>query len=411
MNQRFRRFSSPFEKNNSIGTSADEKSPYTPTPTPQPAEQPTYNPAEQPRQPQQEVPPSVFVPEIECKPVNTPTVDPSDDGSVHNDDPNSGFYGSYGAICNDAVNTSVGTPAASEDPMLQEFKPVYFTDAPASSAPIFGEEEKSEFSWSMPKSDFEEDLPFNPIITGGEDEDDGLVLPDSINFNDNGDQPKKSIGYEETVKIEHATKADKKPINQVIPESFKEMVMPPKIVEVPAVASGTVTSKDELPPLKEGQMYVGITHKQLRRLKSRSFRGMGVICTLCLMIISAFCIWNYVNSFADPLIGRWKGNVESQDIPIEVIQQLDTDKFDSTWEFNDGGSMYLNLLINDTPVSLGGTYEQKNDEKGEQYLSITLNNPMDGVDYTFQMYYTVTGDVLVLNDMQGLGMTIDLVKE
>lgn len=409
MNPRFRRFSSPFENNDSTDTSADEKSPYTPAP--QPAEPPMYNPVEQPQPPQQEVPPSVFVPEIEFKPVSKPTVDPSDDGSLHNDAQDSGFYGSYGAICNDAGSK----PAPSNgDYMQQDIKPVFSTDAPVGSAPIFGgEEENSEFSWSMPKADLEEDVPFAPIIAGLEEEDDELVLPDSIKFNDadNSSYPKKSISYEDTVKIECAAKADKKPINQIIPESFKEMVMPPKIVEVTAVASGTVTSKDELPPLKDGQMYVGITHKQLRRLKSRSFRGLGVLCTLCLMIISAFCIWNYVHSFADPLVGRWKGNVESQDIPIEVIQQLDTEKFDSTWEFSDGGSMYLNLLINDTPVSLGGTYEQKSDEKGEQYLSITLNNPMDGVDYTFEMYYTVTGDVLVLNDMQGLGMTIDLVKE
>lgn len=410
MSPRFKRFSSPFGNNNSADTSADEKTPYTPAPSP--SVSPTYNPVEPPAQPSQEVPPSVFVPEIEFKPVNTPTVNPSDDGSLHSNAQSTGFYGSYGTICGSTDNAQSSHSLTSDnDYMQQEFKPVFSTDTSVSSVPISeASEDKSKFSWSMPKIDLDEDAPFNPIITSSDDE---LVLPDSVRLNDDasGEFQKKSMDYEQTVKIEHAAATQKKPINQIIPESFKEMVKAPKIVEVTAIASGTITSKDELPPLKEGQIYVGITHKQLRRLKSRSFRGLGIICTLCLMIISAFCIWNYANSFADPIVGRWKGNVESQDIPIEAISQLNADKFDSTWEFSEGGSMYLNLLINDTPVSLGGNYEKKNDEKGEQYLSITLNNPMDGMDYTFEMYYTVTGDVLVLNDMQGLGMTIDLVKE
>ena len=40
-----------------------------------------------------------------------------------------------------------------------------------------------------------------------------------------------------------------------------------------------------------------------------------------------------------------------------------------------------------------------------------LTNPMDSNAYTFNMYYTVTGTVLQFNDMEGLGMEIDLTKE
>ena len=158
-------------------------------------------------------------------------------------------------------------------------------------------------------------------------------------------------------------------------------------------------------------MYVALTHKELRRLKSRRFRGLGVVATLCLAIIASFCIWSYAHSFADPLVGRWNGNVDSANLPIEAIQSMSAGKVDSTWEFGSSGSLYVNLVINETPISLNGSYTEMKDENGEQYLSMELNNPMDSNAYTFNMYYTVTGTVLQFNDMEGMGMEIDLTKE
>lgn len=411
VNSRFNRFSA------SNPTQPD-------SPKPAPNEQPSYNPAPaQPSQPAQEMPPSVFVPEIEFRPVNKPTVDPSDDGSLHNSSgEGNGFYGSYGAICNDSIPQPPQSTGYSSEP---DFTPVYsapqntgYNSEPDftpvySTSPMPDAADNPEDDWNLRMSAIDEDAPFNPII-GDDDDDDDLMPPIVSDYTeDDANQKKKSLSYEATTKIENAVSSDRrqKPIYETIPETFKDMLTPPKVVKVNAVASGTVMSKDELPPLKDGQMYVALTHKQLRRLRSRSFRGIGIICTLCLVIISAFCIWNYANSFADPIVGRWKGDVASQSIPIESLKQMDAEVFSSTWEFNDTGTLYLNLVINDTPVSLGGSYEQKNDEKGEQYLAITLNNPMDGADYTFNMYYTITGKVLVLNDMEGLGMSIDLIRE
>ncbi len=394
MNNRFNRFSNP------------NPNPTQPnSPNTAPTERPVYNPTPaQPPQPAQEIPPSVFVPEIEYKPVSAPTVDPSADGSLHNaSGTESGFYGSYGAICNDSMPKPAPNPGLSPEP---DFKPVYSTDFPSAA---------DKNPWDLPSATIDEDAPFNPILIGDDDnnDDDDLMPPIISDYSmDNVSDKKKSLEYEATTKIESAASSvhKEKPIFEAIPESFKEMVMPPKVVKFNAVASGTVTGKDDLPKLKEGQMYVALTHKQLRRLRGRSFRGLGIICTLCLVIISAFCIWNYVNSFTDPIVGRWKGDLASQSIPIESLKQMG-DIFTSTWEFSENGTMYLNLVINDTPVSLGGSYKQQKDEKGEQYLSMTLKNPMDGVDYTFNMYYTITGKVLVLNDMQGLGMSIDLIRE
>ncbi len=415
VNSRFNRFSEP-----------DRTQPDTPNPA-VPNERPAYVPA-QPPQPAQEVPPSVFVPEIEYKPVPTPTVDPSANGSLHNSSgADNGFYGSYGAICNDsmpqtsAVNSGIGSEpdfnsmySTSPNPLYSSepnFDPVYSTDTPTPASDSFAvSQPENDWNLSMPKEE-DEDKPFNPMLI--DDDDDDLVMPE-INDPpaDDPNQKKKTLGYDKTRKIETANSAayKEKPLYEAIPETIKEMIVPPKVVKPQAIASGTVTGKNDLPELKEGQMYVALTPRQFRRLTSRSFRGLGIICTLCLVIISAFCIWNYANSFADPLVGRWKGDVESQDIPIESLKTMG-DIFSSTWEFSDSGTLYVNLVINDTPVSLSGSYVEQKDEKGEQYLSITLKNPMDNMDYTFNMYYTITGKVLELNDMEGLGMSIDLVKE
>lgn len=431
VNSRFNRFDTPNQTQPDYSNPApvSERPPYAPAP----AEQPGSNPAEPP-QPAQEVPPSVFVPEIEYKPVPAPTVDPSANGSLHsasnasNDE--NGFYGSYGAICNSSIpqsapgannaglsnepdftpvySTSVNTGLSSEP----DFTPVFSTDAAvAADAPndyFNAGRSENEVEPSIPK---DEDEPFNPMPI--DDDDDDLVLPVINDYpDDDPNQKKKSMGYEATTKIENANSSARKgkPLYEAIPDSFKEMVAPPKVIKPEAIASGTVTGRNDLPKLKEGQMYVALTHKQLRRLRSRSFRGLGIICTLCLVIISAFCIWNYANSFSDPLVGRWKGDLESQDVPIESLKQMG-DVFSSTWEFSDSGTLYVNLVINDTPVSLSGSYAKQNDEKGEQYLLITLKNPMDNMDYSFNMYYTITGKVLELNDMEGLGMSIDLVRE
>ena len=412
VNSRFNRFDVRNKTNPDAANSAavNERPPYAPAP----AEQPNNAPV-QPPQPAQEVPPSVFVPEIEYKPVPAPTVDPSADGSLHSSDSSAdanGFYGSYGAICNSSLPQSKPDANSSGLSSEPDFTPVYSTAAnnglspEPDFTPVFSTD--SALPSDMPK---DEDEPFNPMLI--DDDDDDLVLPVINDYPDNDpNQKKKSLGYEATTKIEnaHSAVSKEKPLYEAIPESFKEMVAPPKVIKPEAIASGTVTSKNDLPKLKEGQMYVALTNKQLRRLRGRSFRGLGIICTLCLVIISAFCIWNYANSFADPIVGRWKGDVESQDIPIESLRQMG-DVFSSTWEFSDSGTLYVNLVINDTPVSLSGSYNEKSDEKGEQYLLITLKNPMDNMDYSFNMYYTITGKVLELNDMEGLGMSIDLVRE
>lgn len=392
---------------------SSERPPYAPAE--QPDNVPNYNPTELPKSPVEEVPPSVFVPEIEFKPVNQPVANPSDDGALHNETseiPN--FYGSYGEACNSAVKQD--TQSNPED---LEFTPVFSANAPTEKA-------LEQNEWKMPKepelsfpddsaerkTEFDEDEPFNPILP---DDDDELILPD---FSDRFDQnekdiKQKSIGYEDTVKLENVRKSYKNeaPINQPIHSEAPAEGVVPKIKEFTAIASSTARVKGDLPPLKENQIYVAITPKEFRQLKSRKLRGLGIVCTLCLVIIASFCIWNYANSFSDPLVGRWKGDVKPSDIPIAAIQQLDQDILNSTWEFSSGGSMYLNIIVNDTPINLSGSYTQQHDENGEQYLSMTINNPMDGSAYTFNMYYTVTGRILEFNDMEGLNMIIDLTRE
>ena len=308
-----------------------------------------------------------------------PTLD--DTKSIENFNPD--FYGSYG----DAVKSADPdqTPTYSEN---EDFTPVLtFTadkaeEAEASSAPFI-----------MPEED--------------------LVIPDMpVPVTDPARMTKKSLSYETTVKIKNARHAERN--EERINEPIKKNARPnyaPKEREFNGIASGTAHVSGGLPELRDDQMYVAVTPKELRRLKSRKFRGLGVFSALCLAVIAAFCIWSYVNSFADPLIGRWKGNISSVALGIDAIKELDQDTMSSTWEFNSSGSMYVNLVLNDTPVSLSGSFEKLSDPDGEQYLKMTLKNPMDNQDYTVNMYYTVTGSILQFNDMDGVGAEIDLTKE
>lgn len=355
---------------------------------------------------------SVFTPTLDFK-----SADKEDNASTPSSD--LGFYGSFGAIVEDTPK-----PEKSADPELEEFQPVFSTDKAInnlSNDNSFLLEPDNTAENSTIAADISDEAPLimpsfsiesNLDDDDNDDDDDDLVIPGFVSSQGSYTE-KKSMDYEATTKIITAAAPvkKKKPIKEIIPEGIKDMVKAPKVVQPRAVASGTVTKRDDLPKLKEGEMYVALNRRQLRRLTSRSFRGLGVLFTLCMVIISAFCIWTYVNSFADPIVGRWKGNIASQDIPVAELQNLGQERFDSTWEFNDGGSMYLNLIMNETPVSLSGSYEEKSDEKGEQYLMLTLTNPMDGGKYEFSMYYTVTGQVLELNDMEGMGMTITLQKE
>lgn len=314
----------------------------------------------------------VFVPAMEF-----PTETAGDASDLSSDDLSSSFYGSYGEAVENMPMTVSEVPEATAEP------------------------EESSFAVSEPVL---------PSDDGFED----LVLPDDLPpiptpAADN--TVKKSMGYETTVKLKNARRADKneKPVNE--PIKTERPSYTPKHREFDGIASGTAHVSGGLPELRDDQMYVALTNKELRRLKSRRFRGLGVFATLCLAIIASFCIWNYVHSFADPLVGRWKGNIESANLPIEAIQSMNASDVDSTWEFGGSGSLYLNLVINETPISLSGSYTEKKDEKGEPYLSMELTNPMDSNAYTFNMYYTVTGTVLQFNDMEGLGMEIDLTKE
>ena len=240
-----------------------------------------------------------------------------------------------------------------------------------------------------------------------------LVIPDMpAPVADHTRVSKKSLSYESTVKIKNARLAEKQ--EERINEPIKKNARPnyvPKQREFNGIASGTATVSGGLPELKDNQMYVAVTPKELRRLKSRKFRGLGVFGVLCLAVIAAFCIWSYVNSFADPLVGRWRGNINSVSLGIDVLSEINQDSMSSTWEFNDSGSIYVNLVLNDTPVSLSGSYKKLTDKDGEQYLNITLKNPMDNKDYTVNMYYTVTGSILQLNDMENAGAEINLTKE
>ncbi|MBQ4397090.1 MAG: hypothetical protein II828_06165 [Clostridia bacterium] len=318
------------------------------------------------------------------------------------------FYGSYGgSVVSDSPAAS-GTASASD------------AGSPGSGIDF------SVLDFDIPESVASAASAMDSVSSGGDvsplpmpsaadtQEDDDLVLPDlSAVSSASSYETKKSMGYETTVKLQNARSAygNQKPVNEPI-KSSAELAPKPKVKDYTVVASGTAHVKGDLPPLKDGQMYVALTSKDLRLLRSRRFRGLGVLATLCLTVIAAFCIWRYAGSFTDPIIGVWKGDVDAASVPITQIQELGSQTLQSTWEFSSSGSLYLNLVVNDTPVNLNGTYEQKKDEGGEPYLSMTLTNPMDPTsDYTMEMYYTVTGKILEFNDMDGMGMTIDLKKE
>lgn len=347
----------------------------------------------------------MFEPTLEFKsddpPAEAPNSEESSDTGV---DLSPEFYGSYGEVCNDTASV----PTAEPDPPAEETKSevdfsVLDFDIPDVAVPSVEES-------SVPEVPAFSAYSSTPDVSANDD--DELVLPEdfSLPSSDTPNESKKSMDYEETVKLKdaHSAYGNQQPINEPI-KAGEAVASAPK--DITAIASGTARVSGDLPKLKDGQMYVAVTPKQYRRLKGRQFRGLGVLATLCLVIISAFCIWNYANSFVDPLVGVWKGDVSSANIPVEQIQQLNQDIIDSTWEFSSSGSMYLNIVVNETPISLSGSYEQKKDDNGEPYLAMTLTNPMDSTDYTMEMYYTVTGDVLEFTDMQDMGMTIDLTKE
>ena len=305
---------------------------------------------------------------------------PEEDSGAGAFDP--GFYGSYG----EAVKSADPDPAYAPMPTGEDFSaPAVpsFDDAPAAPAVPF----------SLPEED--------------------LTVPDMpIPAADPTRTSRKSMGYETTVKIKNARHAerDEKRINEPIKKDARP-VYTPKGREFAGIASGTAHVSGGLPELRDDQMYVAVTPKELRLLKSRKFRGLGVFAALCLGIIAAFCIWTYANSFADPIVGRWKGNISSLALGIDALSELDQDGMDSTWEFSGSGTLYVNLVLKDTPVSLSGSYVQKTDKDGQPYVTMTLKSPLDNQDYTVEMYYTVTGSILQFNDMDGIGAEIDLTKE
>lgn len=314
------------------------------------------------------------------------------------------FYGSYG----EAVKEADPYPAEAV-PGIPDTVPEYNeneNDNDEVFTPVLNFSQESAGDTHM--SDVP-DVPETPFIMPEED----LMIPDMpAPVSDPTRVTKKSMGYETTVKLKNARHAERNEerINEPIRKDSRP-TFTPKQREFNGIASGTAHVSGGLPELKDNQMYVAITPKELRRLKSRKFRGLGVLSALCLGIIAAFCIWSYVHSFADPIIGRWKGNVSSVALGIDALKELDQESMASTWEFNSSGSMYINLVLNDTPVSLSGSYSKLTDSDGEQYLTMTLKNPMDNNDYTVNMYYTITGNILQFNDMDGVGAEIDLTKE
>ena len=313
---------------------------------------------------------------------------------------NSDFYGSYGEILKSP------DPDAMPDFSVPEIN-LPDTDKSSEDEPLFTP--VLNFSGDDADQSDNTDVSSSQFIMPEED----LLIPDMpAPVADHTKVSKKSMSYESTVKIKNARHAEKK--EKRINEPIKKDARPnyvPKQREFNGIASGTAHVSGGLPELKDNQMYVAVTPKELRRLKSRKFRGLGVFAVLCLAVIAAFCIWKYVDSFTDPLVGRWKGNISSVALGIDAIKELDQDTMSSTWEFNSSGSMYVNLVLNNTPVSLSGSYVKLSDSDGEQYISMTLKNPMDNKDYTVNMYYTVTGDILQFIDMENAGAEIDLTKE
>lgn len=312
---------------------------------------------------------------------------PQLDDTKHLEELNTDFFGSYGEAIKSPYPDTEKTNAEENSGI---FTPVLDFSAESAEVPDFSSETAQ---FNLPEED--------------------LLIPEMpAPVTDHTRTTKKSLSYESTVKIKNARHAEKN--EERINEPIKKDARPnyvPKQREFSGIASGTAHVSGGLPELKDNQMYVAVTPKELRRLKSRKFRGLGVFAVLCLAVIAAFCIWSYANSFADPLVGRWKGNISSLALGIDALKEMEQESMSSTWEFNSSGSMYVNLVLNDTPVSLSGSYVKLSDPDGEQYLKMTLKNPMDNQDYTVNMYYTVTGSILQFNDMENAGAEIDLTKE
>ena len=309
------------------------------------------------------------------------------------EDPDPGFYGSYGEAVSQPEPAAEVPAAAGESSVESDetFAPVL--DFPVEPVNIPEMTDDSSAPFTLPEED--------------------LVIPDiPAPASDPTRTTKKSLGYETTVKIKNARHAEKneKRINEPIKKDARPTFVP-KEREFSGIASGTAHVSGGLPELRDDQMYVAVTPKELRLLKSRKFRGLGVFSALCLAVIAAFCIWSYANSFADPLVGRWKGNISSVALGIDALKDISQDSMDSTWEFSSSGTLYINLVVKETPLSISGSYVKKTDKNGEQYISMTLKSPMDNQDYTVEMYYTVTGSILQFNDMDGVGAEIDLTKE
>ncbi len=399
-------FFSRKNQNSQAGTSSQPiaapapSAPSAPSETSAPIAAPVPEPIEMPPSPTESTE-AIPLPEVpEAAAADTSGTDTSDSGLSPE------FYGSYSAAVETA--SSAASPAAevAEETNDTTVSGIDF------SVLDFDLPSGTDTQAVSESAAVEENDTFRPSLDVSEEEDDELVLPDlpPVAVSAPG-ETKKSMGYETTVQLKNARSAygNEKPVNEPIKSGAPRVTLPKRDYTV--VASGTAHVSGDLPKLKDGEMYVAVTPKELRRLKSRRFRGLGVFATLCLGIIAAFCIWSYANSFTDPLIGVWKGDMNAAYLPVSQIQELDQEIIASTWEFSNSGSLYLNVVVNETPISLSGSYEQKKDESGEPYIAMTLTNPMDSTDYTLEMYYTVTGDVLEFNDMEGMGMTIDLTKE
>ena len=322
-----------------------------------------------------------------------------------NDDFDPSFFGSYGNTTPSAPPTFAQDTSGSEGLIMPDFGDDELSPPPV--LPGFNDDSLPSGTPDFSTPDYS--APQEPFTLPEED----LVIPSvPAPPQDAKRERAKSMSYEDTVKIQNARHAEKdaKRINEPIRKDARPNFTP-REREFNGIASGTAHVSGGLPELRDDQMYVALTPKELRRLKSRKFRGLGVFFTLCMAIVAAFCIWTYANSFADPIVGRWKGNISSVALGMETLSQLEQDSISSTWEFSSSGTLYVNLMLNDTPVSLSGMYVKKTDKDGEQYLAMTLKNPMDNQDYSFNMYYTITGSILQFNDMDGVGAEIDLTKE
>lgn len=381
-----------------------------------------------PAEPPEQFAPEAFAPAAEIKSADPPVeASVSEESSDLAADLSSNFYGGYGEVCSDtAAPTAVSDAAVEEsteaaktevDFSVLDFEFADVTDAAAeesvtaAKSPVSEDSAAAEtVSYGAVSSNYD-----NFDSSDDDDDDSWFQNATSLITSDAEGESQKSKEYDKTVELKNARKSSVIPKTAVQEQSPSDEKTAPK--KNKRNKSKKESSKEEmtygrLPKARNGKVYMPpVSLGTYMRFTGRRFRGLGVLATLCLVIIAAFCIWSYANSFVDPLVGVWKGDVSSANIPIEQIQKLDQDVIASTWEFSSSGSMYLNIVLNQTPVSLSGSYEQKKDDNDEPYLSMTLTNPMDSQDYTMEMYYTVTGNILEFTDMQGMGMTIDLTKE